>query len=109
MHEPQGLLQIFVTRAGAAAVVTVVGDLDMTTAPQLDAELRALDDARVTVDLGRCTFLDSSGMHVLTRAHKRMEARDGELLLRSPRPIVRRVLEFTGLDEILDIEPEANE
>jgi anti-anti-sigma factor len=81
----------------------------MTTAPELEAELCALDDARVTVDLGRCTFLDSSAMHVLTRADQRIEALGGELLLRAPRPIARRVCEVMGFDEVLDIEPDGDE
>jgi anti-anti-sigma factor len=109
MHQHQGPLQILVTRAGAAAVMRVVGELDMTTAPQLEAELFALVGARITVDLGRCTFLDSSGMYVLTKAHQQMEAIGGELLLRSPRPIVRRVLEMTGRDENFTVEPDEDE
>ena len=54
----------------------------------------------VMFELSGLEFMDSAGISVLVRA--RSEA--GEVRLRSPTPIVRRLIEITGLEEILPIE-----
>jgi anti-anti-sigma factor len=96
------------TRAtGGEFVVSVVGAVDRATAPQLlEAMGAALDSGeKVILDLAAMTFIDSQGLEVLIEAHAR--AREGRLqrvVLRSPRPQARKVLEITGLDQLLTIE-----
>jgi anti-anti-sigma factor len=48
---------------GACTLVGVQGDLDLSTAPQLQRCLNALDD--VILDLRPCRFMDSMGVSVL--------------------------------------------
>jgi anti-anti-sigma factor len=53
-------------------VVTLapVGELDIATAPSLDADLRAVRDVgfdAIVVDLRGLTFIDSTGVHLLVR------------------------------------------
>jgi anti-sigma B factor antagonist len=49
-----------------AIVVSVSGELDMTTAPQLEEALVACDGNQpVVVDVTALAFIDSSGLHVL--------------------------------------------
>ena len=56
-------------------MVSVIGEVDLFAAPRLAAALdQAADRPRpILVDLSRCTFLDSSGLHALLGAH--LEAR----------------------------------
>jgi anti-sigma B factor antagonist len=94
-------LEIGVERRDGATVVSVGGEVDMATAPQLCACLRELSGP-VIVDLSRVNFLDSSGMAVLVGARARADRTGGELRLRTPTEHVRRILELTGLSEWIE-------
>ncbi|MGH2969359.1 MAG: STAS domain-containing protein, partial [Solirubrobacteraceae bacterium] len=62
---------------GEAAVVVPTGELDLATAPALEAALqRALESAasgRVVLDLRELDFIDSSGLRTLLTARRRAE------------------------------------
>jgi anti-anti-sigma factor len=51
-------------------------------------------------DLSRLRFMDSAGIAVLIGAAAKVKA----VHLRDPSPIVRRVIEVTGLSDVLPIE-----
>lgn len=79
--------------------VQVEGELDLAVAGQLDEVLTAAvaDCSCVLVGLERCEFIDSSGIAVILRAHKRMEAEGNRLAVYAPTAQVLRVLSMTGL------------
>jgi anti-anti-sigma factor len=81
-------------------VVSVAGEIDLATAPQLSECLREVC-GRVTVDLTKVTFLDSSGMAVFAGAYGRAKNNGGSFALRNPGDAVRRALETTGLGELI--------
>jgi anti-sigma B factor antagonist len=92
---------------GGEFVVSVFGEVDMATAPKLlEAVGAALDSGdTVVLDLAGMTFIDSSGLKVLVTAYKRADhLRAARVVLRSPQPQARSVLEVTGLDTLLTIE-----
>jgi anti-anti-sigma factor len=94
--------------ADDTCVVTVVGELEPSTAPQLERELQASaftsNCTRLVIDLTGVTFMDSSGLGVVLNAHKKMRARDGRLVVRQPSRTVQRLLEITALTNQLVIE-----
>ena len=101
-----GELHVSVSGAEPEYEVRLLGELDMSTAPQLREELLRLasDGATlVTVDLSELAFVDSTGLSVLITALKRLRQQGGEMALRSPTPGTRRVLEITGLTEVFSI------
>jgi anti-anti-sigma factor len=58
---------------GRTVVVSVSGDLDMLTAPELDEAIRTAagqEPAAVIVDLSSVDFLASAGMNLLIAAHR---------------------------------------
>ena len=85
------------------SVVKLLGELDLSTAPQLEACLEGLgaDGASVQLDLSGLTFCDSSGISAMVTAAKRVRKRGGHLSIASPQPAVRSVLEITGLLDYL--------
>ena len=85
---------------GGAHVVR--GDLDAHSAEAFES---AMADARgaVVVDHGAVGFADSSGLRVLLGLHRRLEADGGELTIRAASTRVQRVLELTGLDQVLHV------
>ena len=88
-----------------AGSVDVTGELDMASAPELDACLLALADADVIVDLAGLTFMDSSGISVLIVAFKRSVKHGRTFVLRAPPAQVARVLQLSGTDQVFTIEP----
>ncbi len=98
-------LQLATRREGDAAVISVGGDVDNDTAPQLrEAIATAFGDSarRVVVDLSKTEFLDSSGLGALVGASKEHSG-GGELTLVCPRPQLRKLFQISRLDEIFEI------
>ncbi len=83
-------------------MVTVTGEVDIHTAPRLgDALGELIEEASphsLVVDLTGVEFLDSSGVNVLLRTHRRV----GDLRVVAS-PAVRRPLEITGLTATMNI------
>ena len=77
-------------------VVTVRGDLDMETVPQLTQALVGLSGTVVLV-LDELSFVDSSGLQGILNAQRGARARGDELILRRPSEALVRVLEMTDL------------
>jgi anti-sigma B factor antagonist len=97
------------TREEAGRVVVVaIGEVDVYTAPQLDAELSRLTaDGRtdLVVDLARVDFLDSTGLSVRVKALKRVREADGRLDLVVTSDRVAKVFRITGLDQLIPLHP----
>jgi anti-sigma B factor antagonist len=81
-------------------LVTVAGEIDIATAPQLHDRLAALaaSGRRLVVDLTQVSFLAAAGLNVLAAAARKARARGGDLGVVTPRPRIRRLFAITGLD-----------
>ena len=93
---------------GGMHVVSVTGEVDLATGPELERALLALPDAGVAsvmVDLTGCSFMDSNGLHLLTRTRRRLDRSGGRLAVVSANPSVLRVFEITRLDQLFAIYP----
>ncbi len=94
--------------SGSYAVVTVGGDLDLSSEPILRAHLRtvlAKLGPCLALDLSDLTFMDSSGLSLLVRFWKQATAAGGTLRLIAPQPHVVRKLITTGLTQRLRVFP----
>ncbi len=90
-------------------VLHVAGVLDAYTAPDLRAELDAAlaadaSPSTLVLDLGGLGFLDSTGLRVLVETHSALAARGGTLRLRNATATTRRLLDITGLSDVLEVE-----
>jgi anti-sigma B factor antagonist len=87
-------------------VLHLSGDLDVESASALlEVGLPVIDEVgELVLELSELTFLDSSGLAVLVRLHKRLVDKDAELVLRAPPLSARRILEITNLDEVFVVE-----
>lgn len=97
---------IDVTQTDGSAVVRVIGELDLATAPLLRDRLVGLASAgvlAVTLDLAELDFIDSTGLSVLVTGLKHLRERGGKLALRSPQPSAMKVFEITGLTTVFAI------
>lgn len=99
--------RLTVSEAADRAIVSLDGELDLATAPQLREQLVTLaekDGGDVVVDLTRLAFIDSTGLSVLVMALNRSRAAGGSIVLRNPSDSVMRILEITGLISVFGIE-----
>ena len=83
--------------------VSVRGELDLSTAPELEGPLnQALEsgEGSVLIDLSECEFIDSTGIALIVRAWQRLTSGENGrgLVICSQNDQVRRVLEITGLE-----------
>jgi anti-sigma B factor antagonist len=87
-----------------AQIVVLSGEIDISNAASLKekmAAITALQPQRLIFDLAGLRFMDSAGIAVLIAAAGQLDS----VSVRNPSPIVRRVIELTGLSSVLVIEP----
>jgi anti-anti-sigma factor len=90
---------------GEGALV-LSGELDLATAHILQSALdQRLGDGDLTLDLAGLSFMDSTGIKILITAARMLEGR-GCLILRSPAPPIRRVLELVQIDRVPGVKVE---
>jgi len=85
--------------------VAVEGRLDTTTAPQLEAELKASMDSvsQLVLDFAKLDYISSAGLRVLLSAQKVMAKKDGMKLIHVNETVME-IFEVTGFSDILTIE-----
>ena len=94
--------------AGPVLQLALSGEIDLRRATELRKTAEAYergDVPSVHVDLSAVTFLDSIGLAFLARLARTATARGGEVVVSGAQPIVRRVLEVSGLLTVLRLEP----
>ncbi|MCW6010900.1 STAS domain-containing protein [Micromonospora sp. CPCC 205371] len=95
--------QLYITSQPSAitARVAVAGEIDLATTPVLrERLLRVLRDQRpdlLDVDVAGVTFLDCTGLGALVAVRNAAIRAGRQMRVSHPQPIVRRVLEVTGL------------
>lgn len=86
------------------SMITIRGELDMNTAPELEsslAEATASGEGSVLVNLSDCEFIDSTGVALIVQAWQRLDRAaegNGRLVICCPNSQVRRLLDITGVD-----------
>ena len=90
---------------GTQLTIALEGRLDTTTAPELEAELKASLDStdRLIFDLDKLEYISSAGLRVLLSAQKIMSKKGG-MKVTHVNEIVQEVFEVTGFADILTIE-----
>ncbi|MEG3070542.1 MAG: anti-sigma factor antagonist [Candidatus Syntrophopropionicum ammoniitolerans] len=61
------------------------------------------------INLAKVSFVDSSGLGVLLGRYNRVSKNGGQVLIVSPQPQVRKVLDLSGLLRIMNEYPNENE
>jgi|ERR1700728_3727644 anti-sigma B factor antagonist len=97
-------MQTTTLRPGVVTVV-LVGRLDVMGAGKIDLQFNAIAGAHrgVIVDMTGVDFLASIGIRTLLIGAKTMQRRGGTLVLVAPQPDVVKVLEVTGVLDLLPI------
>lgn len=98
-------MEIKKTKNDAVLTLAIQGRIDTTTAPQLEAELKADIDgvAELYLDFTGVEYISSAGLRVLLSAQKLM-SRQGKMVLSHVNESVMEVFEVTGFSDILTVE-----
>ena len=88
-------------------VVALVGEIDLSTAPDFETALRErLAAGPVRLDLRGLSFMDSSGIRVLDAILRDCAAMPWTLLIEPTlQPAVRQVIALTGMTDALPFDP----
>jgi anti-sigma B factor antagonist len=100
------IMQIATTPGSDRYVITVSGEVDLASSPDLDTSIIAAiasGAASVVIDLTDVSFMDSSGLGVIVRGLKRCREADKDLDLVITNERVLKVFGITGLDQVIPI------
>jgi anti-sigma B factor antagonist len=103
---PPPHLAIEVDVGQEATTVFITGELDLVTMPFLAGQLALAvrgTPERLVLDLAGTAFMDCGSARVIAAAARSRPA-GRRLVIRSPGPGVRRILELTGVDADCEIE-----
>jgi anti-anti-sigma factor len=77
----------------------LIGELDLGSTPALRSALEDIGtDEAVTLDLSELSFIDSTGLHLITEWANQLNGR-GPLRLERPSEQLRRILRIVALDD----------
>jgi anti-sigma B factor antagonist len=108
-HEVAGspTLNLTVLQAGEETLISLSGELDLSSAPALRELLAEVFDddrqRRIVLDLTDLIYLDSTGLSIFVTSHKRATATGIEFCLANPNPSVGQLFKITALDHFFTI------
>ena len=93
------------TIAGTAAALKIIGRLDTTTAPELEATIDgcAAGIKELVLDCSELEYVSSAGLRVILKAQKLMNTQ-GTMKLTHVNETIMEVFDITGFADILTIE-----
>jgi anti-sigma B factor antagonist len=105
-HPQPALFSCACSHDGGVLTVSPAGELDLSTAPVLDTELRRVagGSTDVVVDLRDVSFIDSTGVHVLLRWAGESARRGRAFRVIPGSERVELVFALTGVLETLGVE-----
>ncbi|WP_437049687.1 STAS domain-containing protein [Streptomyces sp. enrichment culture] len=110
VHQPFSAVRV--SECDGVAVVKLRGDIDMTVEAEVRRALLPASDAdtpRVVVDLSQVSFMDSAGINALIGAHLHASARNGWIRVVASSPMVKRLFQTLGIDEVIGDYPTLRE
>jgi len=106
-------MEITEAQVDGATVMTLVGDIDLETSPQLRSALKAIaarvkaapqdPAARLVLDFSGVTYIDSSGLATLIEYYQTIRGGPARLALASVAKRVRSAFELVRLNEIFPL------
>lgn len=99
-------LNLSVETTGTFTVITVAGELDTGTAPELE---RAIQDAlaegpsALLLDLSSTEYVSSMGLRVFLSTLKVLRARQGRLILAGLNTEVQEIMDMAGFSPLFEI------
>ena len=86
-------------------VITISGRIDVVSANDLEIFLNNAigKNSRMIFDLSETEYISSSGLRVFLATLKMLNKKNGEMRLASLQPVIRNILDISGLSNIFSI------
>ena len=99
-------MEISKVKNGSEMELVIEGRLDTSSAPDLAREVEVIDSevTNLVFELEKVRYISSSGLRILLSAQKKMNARQGTMVVRHPNELIMEVFEETGFIDLLTIE-----
>ena len=99
-------MTVTIRREGTVLIAEVDGAIDTNTAMQFEREVfeNLQDVDKLILDFAKVRYVASSGLRAILRFMKKMDERDGKMVIRNVGDVVLETLEITGILDDLDIE-----
>lgn len=99
-------MEVKFKKQDSSLTVTISGNIDTVTAPELDSKLQEnISDVKdLVLDFAAVDYISSAGLRVILMANQQMEDVDGNLTIKNVNEDVRDVFEMTGFDSLLNLE-----
>ncbi|MBQ9021820.1 MAG: STAS domain-containing protein [Eggerthellaceae bacterium] len=98
-------MELTTNKDGAKLTISVNGEVNTMTAPELSAllkkELPGVQE--LTLDFAKCDYVSSAGLRVLLNTYKQMRSAGGTMQLVNVDESIMDVLQNTGLDAVFGL------
>jgi anti-anti-sigma factor len=87
-------------------VLSLKGQLDAHTFPQLQKELEGLvdnDDARIVLDCESLDYISSAGLGVLKKMTREFRGKEGDIRLSALPPKIDNVVNLLGFSQVIKV------
>lgn len=86
-------------------VIAISGRIDVMSANDLEIFLNKVTggNSRMIFDLSETEYISSSGLRVFLATLKMLKKKNGEMRLASLQPVIRNILDISGLSNIFSI------
>lgn len=87
-------------------VLSVVGDIDVACAPELEAVIAAVlaeDPVALIVDLSEVAFLATAGLRILAATYEKITLAGGRFAVVADSPETRRPIQLTDLNQLFSL------
>lgn len=81
----------------------VIGRLDTTTAPELEASLGQYEENNIVLDFENLEYISSAGLRVLLSTLKKIKKAQGSMKILNSNESVLEVFEITGFKKIFNL------
>lgn len=106
IFRPVALLDLNAREHGSVTVLTLTGELDISSAGRVEKELTRAEERRpgaLVLDLSQLDFMDSTGLRIVVSADARARERGSRFAVVRGPDAVQRIFRITRLDERLEM------
>jgi anti-anti-sigma factor len=99
-------MDIKVVDTNGIKIVSFIGELDSTTAPETDKALKALIEAgatKIIINFVDVEYISSAGLRILLGAAKSLTAKGGGLKMCNLNEVVQEVFDISGFSSIFSL------
>jgi anti-sigma B factor antagonist len=103
---PTNEMQIEITDRGAATVIAISGEIDMSSSPRLRVQLLEFvgkKAPRLFIDFSGVSYIDSSGIATFVEGLKGMKCYGGRLTFVGIPPKIAEIFSFAKLDRVFEM------